>query len=169
MTFKAILISVAMLCAVPVMAQQRGTVEFGVFGSIARFDQSLTLDRGVGVGGHVGVFLGPRTALEFEGGEMRATRTLGLRDVNVGILSARFVVTPIKRGKLSLFLGAGAGTSTETNLLHSYGVNGVVGAKINFTRSAALRVDGISDWLANNDWKSYKTLHVGISLFRSPN
>jgi outer membrane protein OmpA-like peptidoglycan-associated protein len=158
----------AVVCAVPAAAQQRGTVEFGAFGSAGVFDKSLTLNSGIGGGGRVGAYLDPRWALEFDKGEMRATRTLGLKDVNVGILAARLVATPIKSGALSIMLGAGAGSSTETNFLHSYGINGLIGAKIALSNTVALRADLISDWLANNDWKSYQTLHVGMSFYRNP-
>jgi outer membrane protein OmpA-like peptidoglycan-associated protein len=156
------------LCGASAAAQQRGTVEFGVFGSAGRFDRSLTLDRGVGGGGRGGGLLDPRWALEFEKAEMRASRTLGLTNVNVGILSGRLVATPIQAGPLSLMLGAGAGASTETNFLHSYGVNGLVGLKIALGSSVALRADGIAHWLANNDWQRYQTVHLGLSFFRNP-
>ena len=102
----------ALVCAVPAAAQQRGTVEFGAFGSLGSFDSELTLKRGYGGGGRIGAYLTPRVSLEFENGEMRATRTLGLKDVNVGILTGRLVVVPIKAGALSILLGAGAGAST---------------------------------------------------------
>ena len=73
--------------AVPAAAQQRGTVEFGAFGSAGVVRQEPDAQPAAfGGGGRVGVFLDPRWALEFEKGEMRATRTLGLKDVNVGIL-----------------------------------------------------------------------------------
>jgi hypothetical protein len=178
MLFKAITIGGAVLVSSVVAgAQERGTVEFGMFGSLGRFDQKLTLDQGVGVGGRVGVFLNPRVALEFEKGEMRAERTLGLKDVNVGILSGRLVVTPIRAGRLSILLGAGAGGSTETNFLHSYDLNALLGAKIGLTRSVSLRADVISAWLANPEpqnfpnpeaWRSYQSLHVGLNVMRNP-
>ena len=170
MARRIITIGAAMLAlAGPVAAQQRGTVELGAFASAGMFDNSLTLDKGFGAGGHVGIFLDPRVALEFEKGEMRATRTLGRNDVNVGILNARLVGTALQSGNLSILLGAGAGASTETNFLHSYGVNGMVGAKWAFSNTVALRADLIADFLANNDWKSYQSLHVGLSFFRHPN
>ena len=170
MTRNALTIGAALLAlAGPVAAQQRGTVELGAFASAGMFDNSLTLDKGFGAGGHVGIFLDPRVALEFEKGEMRATRTLGRNDVNVGILNARLVGTALQSGNLSILLCAGAGASTETNFLHSYGVNGMVGAKWAFSNTVALRADLIADFLANNDWKSYQSLHVGLSFFRHPN
>ena len=159
----------ALVLAVPVAAQQRGTMEFGAFGSAGMFDKNLTLDQGMGAGGRIAMYLDPRWAVEFEKGEMRATRTLGLKDVNVGILAGRLMVTPIKAGALSILLGAGAGASTETNFLHSYGVTGLVGAKLALGNSAAIRADLIGDWLANESWKTYRSVHVGLSLYRSPN
>jgi peptidoglycan-associated lipoprotein len=159
----------ALLWAAPVVAQERGTVEFGGFGSVAAFDKSLTLDKAYGGGGRLGIFLDPRWSVEFESGEMRASRTLGLRDVNVGILSTRLTAVPIKSGGLSILVGAGAGVGTETNFLHTYGLNGLIGAKVALSNFAALRVDGVMDWLANNDWKSFTSVHVGLSLYRHPN
>lgn len=158
----------ALVIAVPAAAQQRGTIEFGAFGSVGRFDKALTLDQGYGGGGRVGAFLTPRTSLEFEKGEMRASRTLGLKDVNVGILSARLTQIFARSGKLSLLIGAGAGASTETNFMHTYGVNALLGMKIALSDNAALRADLIGDWLANEDWKAYQRLQVGLSLYRNP-
>ncbi len=169
MSFRVLAVAAAtLLSAIPASAQVRGTVEFGAFGSVGTFDKALTLDKGYGGGGRVGVFLDPRIALEFEKGEMRASRTLGLKNVNVGLLAGRLVVSPIRSGALSIQVGAGAGASTETNFLHSYGVNALVGAKYAINDNAALRIDGISDWLANNDWKSFQRVHIGLSLFRRP-
>jgi outer membrane protein OmpA-like peptidoglycan-associated protein len=158
-----------MLWAALASAQERGTLELGAFGTYGRFDKALTLNTGLGAGGHVGMFLDPRWALEFEMSEMKATRTLGLKDVNVGILSSRLVVSPIKSGALSIQLGVGAGTSVETNFLHSYTVNGLVGLKMAFSDQVALRADLIGDWLANNDWKAAQRVQVGLSFFRAPN
>jgi outer membrane protein OmpA-like peptidoglycan-associated protein len=163
-------IGVAVLVwAAPVMAQERGTVEFGAFGSAATFDNALSLKTGFGGGGRIGVFLDPMWSLEFENAEMRASRPNGLNDVNVGLLSGRLVVAPITSGALSFLIGAGAGVSTETNFLHSYGVDALVGAKLAITDNAALRIDGVWDFLANQDWKTYKSVRVGLSLFRRPN
>jgi hypothetical protein len=114
------------------------------------------------------MFLDPRWSIEFEDAEMRASRPNGLKDVNVGILSGRLVAVPIQSGMLSILLGAGAGVSTETNFLHTYGLDALVGAKFALNDRVALRVDGVWDWLANEDWKSYKSLRVGLSMYRNP-
>ena len=159
----------ALVWAIPAAAQERGTMEFGAFGSVGIFDKSLTLDKGFGGGGRIGAFLDPRWSIEFEDAEMRATRTLGLKDVNVGLLTGRLVGTIMQSGGLSILLGAGAGSSTETNFLHSYGVNALLGAKFRINDHAAIRVDAVSDWLANYSWKSNQSLRLGLSLYRHPN
>ena len=169
MSMKALVVAVATLAwAAPAAAQERGTMEFGAFGSAATFDNKLSLKTGYGGGGRIAMFLDPRWSIEFEKGEMRANRPNGLKDVNVGILSSRLIVAPFRSGALSLLVGGGAGISTETNFLHSYGVDALVGAKVALTDNAALRVDGVMDWLANEDWKTYKSVRVGISVFRHP-
>ena len=169
MSRRAVTIGAAMLVwAVPAAAQDRGTMEFGAFGSVGIFDKSLTLDKGFGGGGRIGAYLDPRWSIEFEDAEMRASRTLGFKDVNVGLLTGRLVGTVLQSGGLSILLGAGAGSSTETNFLHSYGVNALLGAKFRINDHAAIRVDAVSDWLANYSWKSSQSLRLGLSLYRQP-
>jgi outer membrane protein OmpA-like peptidoglycan-associated protein len=80
----------------------------------------------------------------------------------------------MRSGGLSFLVGFGAGVSTETNFLHSYGLDALVGVKIAMGENTALRLDGVWDWLANEEgippkaWRSYKTVRVGISLYRNP-
>lgn len=158
----------ALMVAAPAAAQERGSVEFGAFGSAATFDNALSLKTGYGGGGRIGIYLEPRLSLEFEDAEMRATRPNGLKDVNVGLLSGRVVVSPFSMGRLSMLVGAGAGVSTETNFLHSYGVDALVGAKYAITPNVAFRLDGVLDFLANEDWKTYKSVRMGLSVYRRP-
>jgi len=164
----------ALMWTAPAAAQQRGTLELGAFGSFASFDNDLTLKTAFGGGGRAGMFLTPSWSIEFEKGEMRAKRTNGLKDVNVGILSSRLVAVPMRSGGLSFLAGVGAGVSTETNFLHSYGLDALVGVKIAMGDNAALRLDGVWDWLANEEgippkaWRQYKTVRLGISLYRNP-
>lgn len=169
MSLRTLAMSAAALAlAVPVAAQQRGTIEFGAFGSAASFDKALSLNTGYGGGGRIGAFLDPRWSIEFEDAEMRATRPNGLRDVNVGLLSGRLVGVPIKSGALSILIGGGAGVSTETNFMHTYGLDVLAGAKIALRENVAFRVDGVWDWLANENWKSYKSVRMGLSVYRRP-
>jgi peptidoglycan-associated lipoprotein len=170
MIFKAITIgALALAAAVPLAAQERGTVEFGAFGSGGLFNKSLTLNSGFGAGGHIGAYLDRRWALEFEGGEMRASRTGGAANANVGMLSGRLVNTVFRSSPVSILIGAGAGASTETSFLHSYGVNAMLGARFAVSENAAIRVDAVADWLANYSWKSNQRLQLGMTFARSPN
>jgi hypothetical protein len=170
MSIRAIAVGLAALvCAVPVAAQERGTMEFGAFASAAKFDDALTLNSGYGGGGRIAMFLDPRWSVEFEKAEMRASRPNGLENVNVGILSSRLMLVPLRTGPLSFVAGAGGGVSTETNFMHTYGLDALVGAKYALTDNAALRVDGVWDWLANQNWKTYRSVRFGVSLFRQPN
>ena len=169
MSVKAFMVGVAALAlAAPAAAQERGTMEFGAFGSGASFDNALSLKTGYGGGGRIGMYLDPRWFVEFEKAEMRATRPSGLADVNVGILASRLMFVPARAGRLSFLVGAGAGVSTETNFLHSYGVDALVGAKVALNDKVSLRVDGVMDWLANEKWKTYRSVRVGLSVFRQP-
>jgi outer membrane protein OmpA-like peptidoglycan-associated protein len=169
MSIRAFTVGVAALVwAVPAIAQQRGTMEFGAFGSAASFDNALSLKTAFGGGGRIGMYLSPRWSVEFEDAEMRASRPNGLNNVNVGLLSGRLVAVPVEAGAVSFLLGGGAGVSTETNFLHSYGVDGLVGMKLALSNSAALRIDGVWDWLANENWKTYRSVRVGLSLYRWP-
>lgn len=158
----------ALVCAAPALAQERGTMEFGAFASAASFDDALSLASAYGGGGRIGMYLDPRWMIEFEKGEMRASRPNGLANVNVGILASRLAFVPAKMGAMSLLVGLGAGVSTETNFLHSYGVDAMIGAKLALGENVALRVDGVFDWLANEDWKAYQTVRVGLSMYRHP-
>jgi len=159
----------ALVVAASAGAQERGTIEFGGFTSVAKFDKDLTLNTGYGIGGRVGAYLVPRWSMEFEMAEMKASRTQGLKSVNVGILSGRLVTVPYKAGVMSMLVGAGAGTSTETNFMHSYGVDALVGMKLALNPNTAFRIDGVFDWLANEHWKTYQSIRMGLTVYRTPN
>jgi hypothetical protein len=169
MSIRALTLAIAALvCAVPAAAQERGTMEFGAFASGAQFNHDLSLKTGYGGGGRIGMFLDPRWSIEFEEAEMRATRPNGLNSVNVGILSGRLVTVPFSSGSLAFLFGGGLGVSTETNFMHSYGPDLLAGARFALSNSTSLRVDGVVDWLANEKWKAYRSVRVGVSLFRHP-
>lgn len=170
MSRKGLLVGMAavVVLAVPAAAQQRGTMEFGAFASGANFEHSLSLKTGYGGGGRIGMYLDPRFAFEFEEAEMRATRPNGLKDVNVGILSSRLVVSSLRVGSATMFFGGGAGVSTETNFLHTYGVDGLAGLKFALSDHAAFRTDVVVDFLANNGWHTYQSVRMGISWYRHP-
>ena len=167
MSYNTLTVGIAALAlAMPAAGQERGTMEFGGFGSVASFDKALSLTEAYGGGGRVAMYLDPRWAIEFEMAEMRAGRPNGLRDVNVGILASRLLFIPLKQRRTSFLLGVGAGNSTETNFLHTYGVGGLVGFKMPLNSNVSLRLDGTMDWLANEGWKRHQSARLGMSMFR---
>jgi len=157
----------ALVCAAPVAGQQRGTVEFGAFGTASSYDASLDMNNGMGFGGRVGAFLAPRFSLEFEAGGGSADRPNGLESVNVGVLSGRALFVPLKLGhRTSILLGGGV-DHTDANFFESYGWHGLVGAKFALSDAVALRIDGIRSWMATGDGAN-NSLHFGLSVYRRP-
>ena len=156
----------AMVAAAPATAQKRGTLEFGAFGSNTSFDNGLNMNSGWGAGGRLGVFLFPRLSVEFEGGGGSASRTLGLANVNLGDLTARITAVPLMFGPVSVLVGAGA-DHVDTYFIESYGVHGLLGAKLRLSDNVALRLDGIKSYMANGGYTN-SGFHFGMSVYMNP-
>jgi outer membrane protein OmpA-like peptidoglycan-associated protein len=156
----------ALVLAAPASAQERGTVEFGGFVGTTSFDKGLGLNNAYGAGGRIGAFLHPRLSLEFEGSASNASRSFGLKDVNVGVLSARLTAVPARFGRVSVLVGAGI-EHTDTYFLESYGVHGLLGAKVALSDAFALRVDGLMSYMMNKKYTN-TGLRLGIATYRNP-
>lgn len=166
---RLISVGVAVLIgAAPAVAQVRGSMEFGAFGSAGSFDSKLGLDNGTGGGGRFGMFLTPRLSLEVDGVAMSASRASGFAgsDVNVGMIYGRALWAPVQWSRTSLLLGAGI-THVDYAFFESYGFSALGGVRIGFSPSVALRVDGIADFLANSPHTNLG-VRAGLSFFRSP-
>ncbi len=156
----------ALVAALPLQAQRRGTVELGAFGAATSYDNNLLINNGSGAGLRVGAFLDPRWAIEFDGSGMGASRSNGFSDVHVNSLSARLALTPIVTGPLSWVISAGA-VQTDYGTKSSYGMTGLLGAKYAFGSRVALRVDAITDYMPTG--KDLNTgFRAGLSFFRQP-
>lgn len=169
----------ALAVGTPAVAQQRGTVEFGGFASHTSFNNSLGIDDSFGGGARFGAFVFPRLSVEFEGGGSNAGRTFGRQNINIGIVSARLTGVPFTIGPLSALLGAGLG-HTDNHLLEtggehgqgtahgqSYGLHGLLGAKLAINDNLALRADWIETF-ASNEGERNRGFHVGLSVYRHP-
>jgi outer membrane protein OmpA-like peptidoglycan-associated protein len=164
---RAISVGVAVVVlAAPASAQQRGTVEFGGFASRTAFDNGLGMNAGWGGGGRIGAYLHPRVLVEFEGGGTSASRNLGLQNVNVGIMSARLAVVPLQFSRVAFLLGGGV-DHTDTYLIESYGVHGLLGARLSLSDAMALRLDGIQSYMVHGKYTN-TSLHAGLSFTRNP-
>jgi outer membrane protein OmpA-like peptidoglycan-associated protein len=158
----------ALISASPVTAQQRGTIELGAFASTTGYESSLGMNNHAGFGGRVGAFFTPRFSVEFEGGGGTAPRTLGRSDVNVGVLSGRLLLVPLRlaNNSFSVLLGGGV-DHTDANFFESYGWHGLLGAKLRLSDAIAIRADGIKSWMATGDG-SNTSFHLGLSVYRVP-
>lgn len=153
-----------LLVATPAASQERGTIEFGGFAASTSFDNSLNMNNSFGAGGRVGVFLTPWLSLEFDGQGSSASRTLGLRDVNVGMVHARVTAVPFTVGRTSLLVGAGV-NDFDTNFHLSYGIHGLIGAKVAITDIVSLRVDAIQDRMSMGGGGN-RSINAGLSVYR---
>ena len=157
----------ALVSAAPVAAQQRGTVEFGAFGTRTSYDNSLGMNSNFGMGGRVGAFIFPRLSAEFEVDGGKATRTLGRADVNTSSQTARLTLVPLMIGhRIAFLLGAGI-DHADTHFFESYGYQGLAGVKLGLSDNLAIRVDGIYSHMANLGGNN-KSLHFGLVVYRHP-
>ena len=155
---KNILIGFAlMVSAVPLDAQRRGTIEFGGFASNTAFDESLAVASGWGAGARVGAYLFPRLSIEVEGTGTTATNS---------VFSARLLAAPLRLGPVSVLLGAGV-DHTDVDVLKSYGVHGLLGAKLAISNAIAVRAGWVESYLANGE-STNRSLQLGLSAHRSP-
>ena len=138
----------ALLNAGPALAQQGGMVEVGGFGSYTFFDKSLAFDDQFGGGGHLGLYLFSRVALE-GGIAFTATEGGGLQDITHLPLRTRLVYNQPLFGGIRLLLGAGYVHNEYTGDLTGAdnGVTGLAGLRISFAGPLALRLEGILDYM----------------------
>src|SRR5689334_22276197 len=64
MTVPASAVALSVLLIVPVAAQRPGTIELGGLGQFTRYDPSLVIDDGIGVGGTLAVWVARGFAVE---------------------------------------------------------------------------------------------------------
>lgn len=167
---RAITVGMAVLIgAAPAVAQTRGSMEFGAFGSAGSFDKKIGLDNGMGGGGRVGMFVTPRFSIEVEGGAMRASRSAGFAGpaLNVGLIYGRGLWAPVQWGNGSALLVGGGIVHVDYRFFESYGFSALGGVKFGLSPNVAVRVDGIADFLANSPHTNLG-LRVGLSIYRGP-
>jgi outer membrane protein OmpA-like peptidoglycan-associated protein len=134
--------------AMPVQAQQAGTVEIGAFGRYTKFESKLNFDNRFGVGGLLGVFVIPNLAVE---GDVTYTRTksqggLELRHTPV---HARLVYNVPVSERAAVLVGAGyvrnlfRGNYRETR----GGVGGLLGVRFGLGGPLAVRLDATEDYI----------------------
>lgn len=151
--------------ALPLMAQEKGTLELGGFGRYTRYDGSFSTARksenSYGGGGRLGYFFSPRFSLEADG-SFNAT---DLENYFVGQESSPIRYWPFHlRGlyhaplgsRLTFLIGGGAavnhyGKSNNANVRtifgQDFGVGGLAGFRLKVTEWLSLRADGTIDYM----------------------
>ena len=166
MSLKIMTIGAALLlAAAPVTGQERGTIEFGVYGNNTSYDENIHLNDGWGGGGRVGAFLTPWLSLEAEIGHKSADRPFGLEDVGVEAFAARILAAPLSYGSAHLLVGAGV-VHTDWEAGESDGIQGLLGLKYDVGNYAAFRFDALLD--LNRDDNTNISGQLGVSLYRHP-
>ena len=150
-------------------AQAPGTLLLGGFGQYTKFDSGLHLENHWGVGGRVGAFFAPNWNLEAENSYNRPPQQGAGQTGSIwyGPVSARIRYSFPVASVASFHLGAGGVISgyagyepdqpTGQTLVevkqnrrgYNYGVEGDVGFSIGLGSMAAIRVDGIADYMPN--------------------
>ncbi len=134
--------------AMPVQAQQAGTVEIGAFGRYTKFESKLNFDNRFGVGGRLGVFVIQHLAVE---GDVTYTRTKsqGGLELRHTPIHARLIYNIPVNEKAAVLLGAGY----VRNLFRaSYretegGFGGLLGVRFGLGSLLALRLDATGDYI----------------------
>jgi peptidoglycan-associated lipoprotein len=150
-------------------AQAPGTLLLGGFGQYTKFDSGLQLEKHWGVGGRVGAFFAPNWNLEAENSYNRPNQQGSGQTGAIwyGPVSARIRYSFPVGNVVSLHVGAGGVISgyagyepdqptgqtlievRENKRGYNYGVEGDVGFSIGLGSMAAIRVDGIADYMPN--------------------
>lgn len=138
----------ALAGAMPVQAQQAGTVEIGAFGRYTKFESKLNFDNRLGVGGRLGVFVVRNLALE---GDVTYTRTKsdGGLELRHTPIHARLIYNVPVAEKTAVLVGAGY----VRNLFRaSYretedGIGGLLGVRFGLSDLFSLRLDATGDYI----------------------
>jgi outer membrane protein OmpA-like peptidoglycan-associated protein len=176
----ALVATLAGLTSSPTTAQSPGTLEFGGFGRFTRFDASLGLRDGFGVGGLLGVYVARGLAIEGTVAYVSTTAptsaTVALTPVHVRLLLARPVAD-----RIAVLVGGGYvhNQYTKPSRVWEDGASGLLGARFDLTGRLAARLEGVVDYFpsplnerpGNSDnWtltvQAGLTVHVGRSPLR---
>ena len=156
-------LAVALVAASELQAQRAGTLEVGLFPTIAYFDKELHLNQGrAGPGARIGYFLSDRLAVEVEGSWVP---TVGRNDTAVKYmpLHARLVLNFPAGEYVGVLLGAGYSHTRFRDELRitNHGVTGNAGVRLGVGDVTSIRIDTYVDYIPSPDVGS-SNWHWGI-------
>ena len=158
------------LAATPAVAQHRGMLEFGAFGSYHNLDDRIPVDNGAGFGGWAGIYLERWLQVVASGSYSDVEEQLPVTNgFTYQPLYGHLVVSPLSIRNVSLYAGAGVVRASYKST-YNWGSSGVVGVRVPVAPFAAIRVEGLMDHMPtpavadDQDWNS--SLRAGLSFFR---
>jgi outer membrane protein OmpA-like peptidoglycan-associated protein len=154
----------ALAAASDLPAQRAGTIEVGLFPTIAYFDRSVRLNQATaGPGARLGFFLTDRIAIEADGSWV-PTNSSGDLKVKYMPLHARVVMNFPAGEHVGLLLGAGYAHTRfrdEYNLT-DHGVTGGAGIRLGLGDVASIRLDTYVDYIPSPDNGAGDNWHWGV-------
>jgi len=168
----ALVLAAALGAANQLHAQRAGTIEVGVFPTIAYLDKTLHLNQAkAGPGARIGFFLTDRLAVEAEGSWV-PTNASNDRDVKYMPLHARLVYNHQASEHVGLLVGAGyshtrfrdvgARDSLHPEGLSDHGASGNAGIRLGMGDVTSIRIDFYVDYIPSPDIGSKENWHWGF-------
>lgn len=157
-------LAVALVAASESRAQQAGTLEVGIFPTIAYFDRALRLNQATaGPGARIGFFLSDKLAIEADGSWIPTDAPNDV-DVKYMPLHARLVLNLPAGEHVSVLLGGGY---THQRFRDGYqfsdhGVTGNTGIRLGLGDLTSIRIDTYVDYIPSPDNGSSDNWHWGI-------
>lgn len=163
----ALLLAGALLSfgSTPVVAQNAGAVELGLFGRHTKFESDLNFDDRTGIGGRLGVFVLRNLALEADA-SYTPTASANEEFIRSIPLHARLIYNLPVGGHAAVLLGGGyvrnlfrdAYRETES------GAAGLLGLRIGTGEAFSIRLEGTADYIFSPDNNNAPTQLAGVQV-----
>lgn len=160
----ALVLAATLGVASQVHAQRAGTIEVGVFPTIAYFDRTLHLNQGTaGPGVRLGYFFTDRLAVEAEGSWV-PTNTPDDLKVKYMPLHARLVYNIPAGEHVAVLVGAGYSLSRfrESVRLTDHGPGATAGLRLGLGDVTSIRINTFLDYIPSPDIGAPENWHWGI-------
>jgi hypothetical protein len=154
----------ALAAASDLQAQRAGTIEVGLFPTIAYFDRSVRLNQATaGPGARLGFFLTDHLAIEADGSWV-PTNSANFLEVKYMPLHARLVMNFPAGESVGLLLGAGyAHTRFRDDYnLTDHGATAGAGIRLGLGDVASIRIDTYVDYIPSPDNGAGDNWHWGL-------
>ncbi|MFO7259904.1 MAG: peptidoglycan-associated lipoprotein Pal [bacterium] len=163
------------MVAVPLPAQQPGTVELGPFGRFTRLDRRGAFDDVLSISGRLGLFILPQVSLEADISRGQVEDRDGVES-NFTPFHARLLYNRPIGGRTDLLVGAGYAWydygRTNQRPADEHGIGGLLGLRFWLGDHAALRLDGTVDhmpaqWAGNRGTAVRRPDGTAVVTFKS--